>query len=218
MTTTQEFTSQVVDLGTVEFPLFQTTRVMMMPFRLDDLASLPDELDRYRQVIAAMLQWSPIATGVGYLTIDCRCVEPGQTHRRPGLHVDGIGPDGSMGGWGGGGGWGSRGFLLAADALGARAWHQQFVGEPGPNGDCAHLQDQCAFAAERLLLANRVYWLSGMTVHSGMVFADPTPRSLIRISMPSDSPWYSNYTMNPRGVQPTGPVHGPRPEAFMRGL
>jgi hypothetical protein len=37
-------------------------------------------------------------------------------------------------------------------------------------------------------------------------------RSLVRLSMPSDCPWYEGYTRNPLGVEPTGPVHPARTE------
>jgi hypothetical protein len=85
-----------------------------------------------------------IVVGTAYLTIDEALIEAGKTQRRPGLHVDGIGPDGSSGGWGGGGGgWGTNGMIVAASVAGCNVYTGEFQGWPGANGDCSHLAAQC---------------------------------------------------------------------------
>src|ERR1700722_5585694 len=109
------FDSNIELVGRVHFPKFNGIRVMMLPFKMEDIRSLPDYLSHYRTIVAEIINHSPIRQGVAYLTIDEALVKIGETHRRPGLHVDGIGPDGKIAGWGGGGGWGSAGMFLASN-------------------------------------------------------------------------------------------------------
>ncbi|MEL7339988.1 MAG: hypothetical protein AAGM67_05830, partial [Bacteroidota bacterium] len=142
------FHSSVVSLGKVSFPAFGGKRIMMMPFEFHDVqGSLPDSLAEWKPVISQLIEsvGEPLE-GVGYLTLDEAEVQGGETHRRPGLHVDGIGEDGKRGVWGGGGGGGGGyakvGMILAASHTGCVAYDQTFEGMAGPNGDCEHLSDQ----------------------------------------------------------------------------
>jgi hypothetical protein len=188
---------------------------MMMPVRLDDADTVP--IETWRKPFADLVKLSPVKRGVAYLTIDEAIVKAGETHRRPGLHVDGIGPDGKAAGWGGGGGgYGSSGMILAASELGCRAWKQDFDGYPGPNGDCAHLRGQTERSHGGMLLlhAEEVFFCGPLTVHEALPMVKDTRRSFVRLSMPNDCPWYEGYSRNPLGVEPTGPIRAPR-TAFM---
>ena len=124
--------------------------------------------------------------------------------------MDGIGPDGREAGWGGGAKYGANGMLLAADVTGCCGWYQDFEGYPGPNGDCSHLADQ--LGREVLFAADKVFWCGPLAVHKAIPMRHDRKRSLVRLSMPSDCPWYEGYTRNPLGVEPTGPVHPARTE------
>ena len=138
------FRSEIQALGVVAFPTFANTRIMMMPVRMGDPESLPEDLSPWRDLFVALCNMGHLPNGIGYLTIDELRVPKGRTHRRPGIHVDGIGEDGSAGGWGGGGGgYGKSGMVLAASHVGCRAYKQSFVGRPAANGCCAHLATQC---------------------------------------------------------------------------
>ena len=205
------FTSDIKALGAQTLPAFTGTRIMMMPFRMEEpRESLPPSLAHYQETVAALVAMAPVNRGVAYITIDESYVGAGEHHRRPGLHVDGIGPDGKAGGWGGGGGWGKSGMLLVSNAYGCRAWRQDFVGAPGLNGDCAHIAAQCEHTAEVSMLPGVVYWCGPLTVHESVAMSKPTRRQFVRLSMPSDAPWYRGYTENPLGIAPTGPIHEPR--------
>lgn len=206
------FKSEVKDLGSVSLPAFTGTRVMMQPFRLDRVAwSLPNLRPWVDTICSLLSRLDELVTGVGYLTIDEAEVAAGETHRRPGLHVDGVGPDGDVGGWGGGGGaWSSCGMIVAASHDGCQAWRQNFEGSPGRDGDCSHLASQLEDDALVRMCGGRAYWCSPLMVHASLALTQTTRRQFMRISMPSTAPWYEGYTLSPVGVMPTGPVHARR--------
>lgn len=219
-----QFFSNFTEMGFVSFPDFTNTRVMMMPIVIGDTTSIPPVLKHYTQMIKSIFDIAQARYHgqVGYVTIDESHVEKGKTHRRPGLHVDGIG------GWGGPGTWGGSeeciaemlrlpintenkyhygpGMFLMASHSGCVAWRQTFKGEPGSNGECGHLVPQCEDKHKRILDANRIYWLNPMCVHAATEMPEETPRQLLRLSMPSNAPWFDEYTPNPLGVQPGGPI------------
>lgn len=210
------FKSDLKHLGTVQLPIFNGTRIMMMPFLLEDVTSIPGDIAQWRSFVASITAKAGAPrVGTAYLTIDEALVLPGETQRRPGLHVDGIGPDGKEGGWGGGGGWGTNGMIVAASVAGCNVYAGDFQGYPGPNGDCSHLKDECNDKTTVLLDANQAYWLGPMTVHEVFPMKEATKRQFVRISMPSTAPWYEGYTENPNGIKPTGPIHPARTE-FMQ--
>lgn len=204
--------SEVIHCGHVALPEFTGTRVMMMPFALDAPSdSLPATLTQWKPALESIVTHSKVKKGVGYLTIDEAHVKAGTTHRRPGLHVDGIGPNGTIGGWGGGGGsWGQNGMLVAASHVGCRAWEKNFDGQAVSNGDCAHLRDQCCEEDQIVMGAGEVYWCGPLAVHESLTMTADCARQFVRVSMPSDAPWYEGYTVNPLGIQPTGPIHAAR--------
>lgn len=210
------FKSSLKNLGTVNLPVFTGTRVMMMPFLLEDIMTIPGGIAQWRSFVASITEkGGGPRVGTAYLTIDEALVKKEETQRRPGLHVDGIGPEGKEGGWGGGGGWGTNGMIVAASVAGCHVYTGDFDGYPGPNGDCAHLADECKNKERILLDSNQAYWLSPMTVHEVFPMKEDTKRQFVRISMPSNAPWYEGYTKNPLGIKPTGPIHPARTQ-FMQ--
>lgn len=203
------FTSTMRETAPFRFPEFTGVRVQMMPFRMDDPDSLPDALAGYRDPVFDLVSMP----GVGFLTVDEQIVG-GRTQRRPGIHVDGPV-------WGGGRprppGWpGRHGMYLAATHVGCRAWVQDVDGLPGEHGECDHLAEQLEDPVT--LEPNTAYWMDRKTVHEPLVIEETVPRQFVRISTPSDAEWFSNYTWNPTGVLPEGPIIGPRPARFMAGL
>jgi hypothetical protein len=186
---------------------------MMMPIRMDDPeGSLPDSMGQWRPALRTLMDRCTVRDGVGYLTIDEALIPAGESHRRPGLHVDGVGA------WGGGGKYGANGMILASDRFGCQGWNQSFDGEPGPEGDCSHLADQCRNGSELVRMSpDRMYWCSPLAVHESVPQSwSPLPvkRALVRLSMPNDCPWHEGYTENPLGVRPTGEIL-PARTAFM---
>jgi len=212
------FVSQCSEAGQIAFPEYQGVRCMMMPFRFFDRGSIPIPFAGYRRIVDEMLDmsgmlWMTHEHFIGYLTVDEAFVRAGETHRRPGLHVDGVVEDGSIGGWGGGGGgWAAKGMLTAANRVGCRGWRQLFEGEPKPNGDCSHLASELRGDREFLMKANSVYSCNSHFLHEAVPMQEDTLRQFIRISMPSNAPWYEGYTRNPMGIEPTGPIHPARIE------
>ena len=77
-----------VRVNAVEFPEPNNRYCNMMPIKLGDVNSIPDEFKPYIPMIAAC----PVAREewyrTAYLTVDERRVDKGFAHRRPGLHVE----------------------------------------------------------------------------------------------------------------------------------
>ena len=146
---------------------------------------------------------------IGYLTIDEQELEPGQTLRRSGLHVDGY-YHGRCGAWGGGGGWGSvgNGMFTVSSTPHCKAYLGMIDGEPKDEGECDHLvmpNDGYVFEA------GQVYWVDGACVHESLPVTEKTKRQFVRLSMPSNGPWFEGYTENPTGLKPTGEILPRRP-------
>lgn len=200
------FTSEYREIGPVTLPDFSGLRVMMMPLILGDLNSIPPMLANWKATLASLFEMGGHHGKVGYITIDEKTVTPGATHRRAGKHVDGV-FQGRAGGWGGGGGsWGAAGtgMLTVSSPAGCRCFRGTFVGWPGNEGECDHLADQCKDG--ELLKERTVYWVDGMCVHESVPMVDPVNRQFVRLSLPSDGPWFEGYTENPLGVKPSGEI------------
>lgn len=197
------------DMGRINLPPPTGIRVMMMPFDLGRAReTLPNTLGLWRGVVNAMCGLVDDLTGIGYLTIDEALVEAGTTHRRPGLHIDGVGPYG-----GGGGGYAGReGMLMVASHVGCRVWDQKLTFNPGKDGDCSHLAKLLDPDKAVVLRPNRAYWCSPVAVHETIPAETDVMRQFCRISFPSEEPWHEGYTPNPLGIQPTGPIHPARTE------
>lgn len=213
------FESEIEQVGDITFPEPAGTRIMMMPFHLHNLDTVDKNgLVSWKNALSELVKVSPVKTGTAYLTIDEGLVQKGNTQRRPGLHVDGVGPKGEYGGWGGGGNpWASRGMLVASSVFGCRAWKKEFFGFPNENGDCSHLEEQCMEEDEIKMLPNKIYFCSPLCVHESVPMTETIYRQFVRLSLPSDAAWYEGYTENLCGIKPVGPIHPPRPEKFMQG-
>jgi len=213
------FHSDFKEIGPIKFPVWTGIRIQMMPFVMHDMASLPPELAHWLAALTTVMASCREIVGVGYLTIDERVVKAGETHRRPGLHVDG------MGNWGGGS-WGAKGMFMASGiplngnlkTPTCAAWRQDFIGsplsgaDPGDpmEGNCDHLRPQCLLGSRTLLKPDTVYWCDSMCVHESLPMPYSARRTFVRVSMPSDCPWPANCTPNPCGIKPGGPIAEPR--------
>jgi hypothetical protein len=206
-------------LDEVKLPEFKGIRILMMPIHLHDIDnSLPSNLDHWKPTLKKMVEMAPCKSGTAYLTIDECEVQKGDTHRRPGLHVDGWKDDSNAGGWGGGGGWGAQGLgmLIVSSHLGSRGWNQSYLGEPKKFGDCEHLRNQFLTKHAHNFLPNRVYRLDGLTVHESIPLETDCKRQFVRLSMPSEADWNISNTPNPLGIQPEGALVEPRPDEFTK--
>lgn len=210
--------STYVTKGKVEFPAFSHVRVMMMPVVLGDEKSIPEIINPYRALLIKLFELQTYFGQVGYITIDEKMVASGRTHRRPGLHVDGVHKT-QAGGWGGGGTWGGNawqgkgtGFLTVSSHAMCKVWDQEFEGLPDADGACEHLADQCREECAALLKESIVYWLDPLCVHTSIPAERPVQRQFLRLSLPSNGPWFEGYTKNPLGVLPTGEILPRRPQ------
>lgn len=205
------------DHGKVVFPKPSNLRILMMPIDLGDPSSIPPVLDDWKSLLETMIAVGPYQKGVGYITIDQMIVRAGVPHRRPGLHVDGVGPEGyTHGGWGGGGWSGRKSFLVAASQLGCRAWDVDFGQyDMVADGDCEHLRHLCPMLASFELQPYRIYEIGRLTPHETFGLPYNTARQFIRLSSPStEAPTHEGLTENPLGVRHTGEILPSRPEHF----
>lgn len=107
---------------------------------------------------------------------------------------------------------------LSHDEPGCRAWEGEIDGEPGEEGNCEHLREELDKHTVVELEPERMYWMDGDTVHESLPMPVATKRQFIRLSLPlAEAPWFMGYTENPLGIQPSGPILGPRPDSFMAG-
>ena len=205
-----KFSSYFQERGKLLLPSFGGLRIIMMPLVIGEMSSITGDLAVWTGTLNGLFMMAGAFSGqTGYLTIDEKIVNAGTTHRRAGLHVDGI-YEGNSGAWGGGGGgtWGSagNGMLTVSSVVGCRAWKQMFEGWPGNDGECDHLRDQCLQENQRDFGPGEVFWLDGLCVHESLPMMNTTERQFVRLSLPSSGPWFEGYTENPLGVMPSGPI------------
>lgn len=195
----------------IDFPEFSGVRIMMMPVSLGSLAGVPKAYHGLVTELYGAME-SRFHGEIGYLTIDEKELEPGKTLRRQGLHVDGY-YHGKCGAWGGGGGWGSvgNGMLTISSTPHCKAYLGVFDGEPGAEGECDHL----TLPNEGETFEDgHIYWVDGACVHESLPVEEKTKRQFVRLSMPSNGPWFEGYTENPTGIKPSNEIL-PMREKFM---
>lgn len=201
------FDSVYTPLHQLTLPKFSGIRVMMMPINISKIDLMPAAMRPWKNIISDLFSAVKMSDGIGYVTIDEKIVHIGQTHRRRGLHVDGVFNNGP-GKWGGGGGsWGAKGFITVASTVGCRAWNQQgIVGSPGPDGEADHLKDQLLDNKSELLQPNVAYLVDGLCIHESITQPQTVARQFVRLSLPNNAPWFEGYTPNTMGVLPEGPI------------
>lgn len=197
----------------IAFPAFSDTRIMMMPVELGSLKGIPEHYHALLQSLYDVTEKRFIGQ-IGYLTIDEKTLKPQETLRRGGLHVDGY-YHGKCGAWGGGGGWGSvgNGMLTISSTPHCKAYLGVFEGAPRDEGECDHLTLP---NDGELFDAGHIYWVDGACVHESMPVTKETKRQFVRLSMPSNGPWFEGYTENPAGTLPSNDIL-PRRDKFMKG-
>lgn len=133
--------SNLQQRGVVKFPEFTGERIYMREFTKHN--GLPNDLKRWQETVDAMLDGVE-ADGPIFLMVDQSPVVASSTHRRGGLHIDGVWkPEIQAHG-------GtipkhihdcneSESIILASDVLGCAAYIGSFEGQPGPGGDCSHI-------------------------------------------------------------------------------
>lgn len=196
--------SIVQQCGPVAFPAFMAERVYMREFRKE--SGLPSDLVRWQSTIDAMLDGVD-TDGPIYLMIDQKALRAGESHRRPGVHVDGywhpaigkhqghraVSAHGGGGhGTGCAGNWSNfdfsapEGIILASDVQACRAYAGEFHGAPGEGGDYAHIT---LSGLDRIELAsNTVYAGNVSMLHETVPVNRDCVRTLVRLNVPGWTP------------------------------
>jgi len=91
-TKTLSFFSDYKQISPVKFPKFSGTQVLMMPIIIGDLSSIPDSLAHYKPMLSELFKLQRHDGEIGYLTIDEKTIFAGKSHRRKGMHIDGMEP------------------------------------------------------------------------------------------------------------------------------
>jgi len=177
-------------LGSVKFPSSTELNINMMPFISGDLASLPEYLHSYKDILEAC----PLKKGsTVYLTVHEAILGEGEYLRRPGIHTDGT----SNLNWGGG--WGSKeGIYIASNDGNSRIWDYETY-------DVDHMGALKELPKDVGLVCNpnQLYWITDRTPHESLPAKQKGIRQFFRLVSSEVSVWYSKHsTPNPLGVQP----------------
>uniref|UniRef100_A0AAU8L0G0 Uncharacterized protein n=1 Tax=Serratia phage Kevin TaxID=3161161 RepID=A0AAU8L0G0_9CAUD len=196
------FNSIIQQRGQVAFPAFMAERVYMREFRKE--TGLPSDLTRWQPTVDAMLDGVDTDLPI-FIMIDQGIIDPGSSHRRPGLHIDGYwhpklrahsgrhgGRSSLQGGWDVGNGWKHCDFstpealILASDITASRALSGIYLEAPGEGGDCTHVNVEGM--SETILCANTVYAGNVSMIHESLPVTKACQRTLVRLSVPGWTP------------------------------
>lgn len=192
--------SIVQQRGAVLFPAHLGERIYMRAFFKAD--GLPIDLRRWQDTVDAMLHGVETDQPI-YLMVDQGVVRAGDTHRRPGLHIDGYwNPTlqahgghvfgGHTGGWRTGPDWlhcelsAPEAIILASDISACRAFEGEWAGVPGEGGDCQHINVDGM--REVVLNANMAYAGNVAMLHESTPVLRDTLRTVVRLNVPGWSP------------------------------
>lgn len=159
-----------------------------------DLANpiMPVGFEDYLIPVMALCKAAGAVAGIAHMTVDEKIVKAGMSQRRPSPHVDGcFVPEKAS--------WGHSGWLhtcnniplpefkrmpviVAASAVGCRAWKGEFNGQPKNDGDLSHL----SLGAGEVLPANIGYLLSADCIHESMIQTQDVQRTFLRIALPTN--------------------------------
>lgn len=155
--------------------------------------SVPEGFEDYLETVNSLVESSGVREGVAYLTIDEKLLQPGQTQRKPGPHIDGcfLPSKNRWGGGGGGGGWNHScniipdrmPVIVASNYPLCKAWEGIFDGQPSEDGDMSHVE----LGHGIVLPQNQGFLLSPDCVHESLPAGELVNRSFVRLAMPVGS-------------------------------
>lgn len=190
--------SIVQKFSQVPFPAFLAERVYMQEFTKSK--GLPANLSRWQPTVDAMLQDVETDAPI-YIMIDQGEVQAGESHRRPGMHLDGYWcPSAQV--HGGGqhytqGSWRTNPWLhvdfsdpeaiiLASDISACKAVVGEWQGICKEGGDCQHIDTSSM--QEIKLEAGFAYAGNVTMLHESLPLQQSTRRTLVRLNVPGWSP------------------------------
>lgn len=181
--------SSFCSLGSVTLP-YRGRQRYMHTFDLSK-PKMAEGFEDYLEPVTLLCRRAGALHGEAHMTVDEKIVRAGLSQRRPKPHVDGCFMQG-IGDWVHPPSWNhycndiGRGpiarmpVIVAASAIGCRAWRGQFDGEPRQDGDLSHLE----LGEGELLTANTGYLLSADCVHESLPLEHDTQRTFLRIALP----------------------------------
>lgn len=190
------------NMGTIALP-FEEVEKSMIPFELKDLSGLPE---KYVNTVKEMLKDIKDRAGLAFLTVHGKVLKKGDTHRRPGAHIDGNyvnhvpGEDFISFGTGGGNGWkvgddgitlteeehntsynnDKGGIILATSEESSECWIGEFEGVPDLGGDCTHID----LGKSEPMKANTIYYGNNRFIHNSLPASKDMKRIMYRITLP----------------------------------
>lgn len=186
--------SKVREIGGCKLPAYTKDRELYMhPIRLDEVNILPEEFSDYNNCLKEALGKVPF-TGIGFLTIDSKELEIGETHRRGGIHIDNTYSIKS-GGWCGNstGQWKRSnehdygGLMIISDYPLCKGWKGSYPYEPRFDGDLSHANFPLLYKKDSFMLLPYVLYLGNTEfVHESIPTTVPVKRSLMRITLPKE--------------------------------
>jgi hypothetical protein len=145
----------------------------------------------YLTPVRILCTWAGAFKGIAHMTVDEKVIEAGMSQRRPKPHVDGCFMPQQMR-WGSGWAHGCNNIplgefkrmsvIIAASAVGCRAWRGVFDGDPKEDGDLSHLP----LPDGEVLRPHIGYLLSPDCIHESMIQPQPVLRTFLRIALPVD--------------------------------
>lgn len=178
---------------------FYDGSIKMLSFYLEDLSRIPAQ---FKGLVEEMISGLPIKKGLAYFTVDGKLIKKGESHRRPGVHIDGnfLPSQGwDSGGWKIGGGGkvlsesdhliayesNTGGLLIASTHPACKGWNGLFEGRPSTGGDCAHIN---ITGNGFIMNPNVIYYGNSQFLHESVPVDKDVHRTLVRITLPVDYP------------------------------
>ncbi len=196
-------------LGNIEIPSWKG-ELKMLPFDLafSNVGLLGIIPNAFIRIVRDMVSILPIREGIAYFTFDGKTIQPNNTHRRGGAHIDGNYLPMKCG-WGGDipstqGGWKigengpgvetefhrlgykseTGGMLISSDYSACKGWNGIFDGEPNIGGDCTRIKLNEGFILE----PNVMYYGNSQFIHESLSVDKEIHRNLVRITLPMNYP------------------------------
>jgi len=179
-------------MTTIEFPEYEGTRCLMMPYVQGEPGSVPDAYAAYRDIISTVF----LRKGdIGFLTIDESPAVAGTPHRgrraryARALHTE-AGILRGVYGWGGGPTWGGRRavtldrdvrILIASNVDESCAVWDAEHEDTSEDGDIGHVADEYPYCDAVLLKSGEVREIGILTPHESLPLKRDVRRQFLRI-------------------------------------
>eukprot|EP00930_Biecheleria_cincta_P038025 TRINITY_DN26125_c0_g1_i1.p1 TRINITY_DN26125_c0_g1~~TRINITY_DN26125_c0_g1_i1.p1 ORF type:complete len:351 (+),score=49.11 TRINITY_DN26125_c0_g1_i1:34-1086(+) len=198
----------------ITWPEPKDININMMPFRMGDISSVPEEYQHYWPLLLACELPNSELGRIGYLSIHESWVEQGTSQRRPGLHVESSNIMLEEGGkfvptiasWGNAFGCREAGGIYMGSNVSqsCQIWNWKITDPEmllGPLGCIEHLRETLGDGIH--MQAGEIWWLTDLTPHESLPLAERQYRQYFRLVTSSVGIWYEKHsTRNRLGIEP----------------